>query len=91
MAALFDYQEDVSPTEHVLTVVEHLYTPTNHYGMGDFNCTFGDGGKTIKIDLMSGSEFPDDFDFSSLVGKRVKVGCSHAYHYIANDTQILEK
>ena len=91
MRTYVDYQDDVSPTEHVLDVVEHLHTTTNSRGLGDFRCKYGDGDRTVIVDLMSGSEFPDDFDFQSLVGKRVKVTHTHAYQYIANDAVILDK
>jgi len=89
MQTCVDYQEDISHTEHVLEVFEHLYTSTNSRGQGDFLCKFGDGDGTVLVDLMSGSEFPDDFDFASLVGKRVKVKHTHAYQYIAIDAEIL--
>lgn len=90
MRTYVDYQEDVAPTEHVLEVIEHLYTPANTRGLGDFRCKFGDGDRTVIVDLMSGSEFPDNFDFASLVGKRVKVTHTHAYQYIASDAQVIE-
>lgn len=89
MRTYVDYQDDVSPTEHVLEVIEYLYTPTNFRGQGDFRCKFGDGDRTVIVDLMSGSEFPDDFDYASLVGKRVKVDHTHAYQYIADSVEIL--
>jgi hypothetical protein len=87
---MIDYQEDVSSSEHVLEVVSHCYDSYAKSGMGDFVCKFGDGERTVRVDLMSGSRFPDDFDYASLVGKHVKVSHSHGFLFIANDAQIIE-
>lgn len=89
MRKYIDYQEEIAPTEHVLNVARHLHTPTNGYSLGDFECKFSQTDQTVIVDLMSGSEFPDDFDYSSLVGKQVKVTNTHALHYIATDAKVL--
>ena len=86
---MIDYQDDVSGSEHVLEVVSHCYDSDAKSDMGDFLCKFGDGERTVRVDLMSGSEFPDDFEYSSLVGKHVKVSHSHGYLFIANDAQVI--
>ena len=86
---MIDYEKDIAPTEHVLEVVRHLYCPATHSGYADFECKFGDGDRTVRVDLVSGSTFEDDFDFASLVGKSVKVSHSHGYLFVANDTQVI--
>jgi hypothetical protein len=86
-----DYETDIAPAEHILGVVRWLYDPKrpDAYSIGDFECTFGDGNRTVRVDLMSGSTFEDDFDYSSLVGRRVKVGHAHGYLFIADEPKLL--
>ena len=88
---MIDYEGDIAPAEHVLDVVRWLYDPSrpDAHSMGDFECKFGDGERTVRVDLMSGSTFEDDFDYSILVGRRVKVRHAHGYLFIADDPKLL--
>ena len=80
-----NYHGDVSNSPHDLKVVAHLYDESRPdlHGYGDFMCDFN--GRSVIVDLISGSEFPDDFDYKSLVGKTVSVDHSHGYKYIASN------
>jgi hypothetical protein len=88
---MVDYEADISANQHKLKVVKHLYDSSRPClnGLGDFDCEFGDGNRTVRVDLMSGSVFPDNFDYSTLVGKYVSVSHTFGYLFIANDTEVL--
>ena len=88
---MVDYDTDISANRHKLKVVKHLYDSSRPdiNNIGDFECEFGDGNRTVRVDLMSGSTFPDNFDYSTLVGKYVSVGHTHGYLFIANDAEVL--
>ena len=89
---MIDYEQEIAPTQHILDVVKWLYEPQrpDKHSIGDFECRFADGKRTVRVDLMSGSSFPDDFDYSSLVGKRVKVSHTHGFLFIANEPEVIE-
>lgn len=86
---MIDYHSDIAPTQHRLKVLRCLHDGTvySKYSHGDFECEYGD--RKVFVDLMSGSSFPDDFDYSSLVGETVNVDHTHGYMFIATDATIV--